>query len=106
MTKHGRTLPKEVIDFWPEIFDDINLKVLPIKYIHAVLINFKDGKTWEIKVSPSSKKDDWDTFEKSLAELVKNYEPNINNIDFKLDVDRVKKDIKRKTSKFLKKQTQ
>lgn len=105
MTKQGKTPPKELIEHWPEIFSDIKLNVLPIKYIYAILINFKDGKTWEIKITQVTKKDSWESFEQSLSELVKNYEPNIKNIDFKLDVDRVKKDIKRKTAQFLKKKT-
>jgi hypothetical protein len=35
-------------------------------------------------------------------ELVKNYEENIENVDFKLDTPKVKKDIEASTQKFLK----
>jgi hypothetical protein len=103
MTKTGRPLPKDVIAHWPEVFEDIRVNVVPLGYLHTVLVNFKDGKTWEIKITQQTKRNGWDAFEKNLAELVKSYEANIDNIDFKLDTDKVKKDIVRTTQRFLKK---
>ena len=103
MTSTGRTLPKDAIANWPEVFGEVKLNVLPLGYLHTVLVNFKDGKTWEIRVTAEVKKDGWEIFEKNLSELVKTYEETIENIDFKLDTDKVKKDIVKSTSKFLKK---
>lgn len=102
MTESGKSLPKDVIECWPEVFEDIKLKVVPLKYLHAVLITFKDGKSWEIKITAKTKKAGWESFEQTLSELFKTYERRIDNIDFKLDTDRVKQDIKRSTEKFLK----
>jgi len=98
----GKPLPKEVIDCWPEVFSEIQLNVLPLKYLNTVLINFKDGKTWEVKITAEAKKDGWTVFEKQLSELVKNYEDSIDNVDFKLDTARVRKDIEKASSQFLK----
>jgi hypothetical protein len=103
MTKSGRVLPKDVIDHWPEVFGDVRLNVVPIGYLHTVLVNFKDGKTWEIKITAQTKRNGWPAFEKNLAELCRNYEERIDNIDFKLDTQRVRKDIEKTTQKFLKK---
>ena len=103
MTGAGRILPKEVIEHWPEVFSEIKLNVLPLRYLHAVMVNFKDGKTWEIKVTSQTKRDGWDKFEKNLSELLRNYEEHVDNVDFKLDTERVKKDIIKSTEKFLKK---
>jgi hypothetical protein len=103
VTSPGKNLPKDVIDHWPEIFGEIQLNVLPIKYLNAVMINFKDGKTWEVKISAEARKEGWVVFEKQLQELVKNYEDNIENVDFKLDTVRVKKDIEKGTQQFFKK---
>jgi hypothetical protein len=103
VTKTGRSLPKDVIDHWPEIFGEVKLNVMPLRYLHTVLVNFKDGKTWEIKITAKAKKEGWPAFEKNLMELVKNYEENIENVDFKLDTPQVKKDIEASTQKFLKK---
>jgi hypothetical protein len=103
VTSPGKPLPKEVIDCWPEVFSEIQLNVLPLKYLNTVLINFKDGKTWEVKITAEAKKDGWSVFEKQLSELVKNYEDSIDNVDFKLDTIRVRKDIEKASSQFLKK---
>jgi hypothetical protein len=103
VTSLGRLLPKDAVEHWPEVFGEVKLNVLPFSYLNAVLINFKDGKTWEIKITSSVKKAGWDQFEHNLSELCKSYEEKIDNIDFKLDTIKVKKDIKRSTEKFLKK---
>ena len=102
MTK-GRHLPKEVIANWPEVFGEVHLNVIPIGYLHAVLVNFKDGKTWEIRITTKTKRGGWPAFERNLSELVKNYEERIENIYFKLDTERVRKDVEKSTQKFLKK---
>ena len=102
MTSQGKNLPKEVVDYWPEVFGEVRLHVLPLKYLHSVLINFKDGKVWEIKVTKKTRDAGWSQFEKSISELVRTYEEKIDNVDFRLDTDRVKKDITKNTEKFLK----
>jgi hypothetical protein len=103
VTKSGRKLPKDVIEHWPEVFSEVKLNVLPLTYLHTVLVNFKDGKIWEIKITNKTRQDGWKSFEKNLADLYKHYEDRIDNIDFKLDTERVKKDITKSTEKFLKK---
>jgi len=92
----------EVIEHWPEIFDEVKLRVVPLEYLYSVLINFKDGKTWEIKITIEVRREGWTSFEKKLSELCKTYENSIEDVDFKLDTEKVKRDIKRSTKKFLK----
>ena len=103
MIERGRILPKEVIECWPEVFGEVKLRVLPLRYLHTVMITFKDGKTWEVKVTAETQKKGWDSLEESLSELFKTYESKIDNVDFKLDTTQIKKDIERITQRFLKK---
>ena len=103
MTKSGRNLPKDVVQHWPEVFGDVHLNVLTLGYLSSVLVNFKDGKTWEIKITAQTRKEGWESFEKNLSELVNQYDESVDNVDFKLDTERVKKDIEKSTQKFLKK---
>ena len=103
MTRSGKPLPKDVIAHWPEVFGDVQLNVLPIRYLDTVLVNFKDGKTWEIKITAKARREGWPSLEKSLTDICKTYEDNIDNVDFKLDTERVRKDIEFSTKKFLKK---
>lgn len=102
MSKQGKSLPKDVIAHWPEVFGEIKLNVLPLRYLDCVLLNFKDGKVWEIKITKKTREAGWEQFERSISELVRTYEEKIDNVDFRLDTDRVKKDITRNTEKFLK----
>lgn len=98
---NGKTLPKEVIDRWPEVFGEITLNVVPLRYLRAVRITFKSNKVWEIDIDSETSKN-WDKFESHIKEIVSQYEDNIENVDFRLDTDRIKKDIKKHTNKFLK----
>lgn len=103
MTRQGRKLSSEAIEHWPEVFGEVKLNVVPLRYLHTVSVIFKDGKQWEITISSETKKNGWDEFEKSLGELIETYQANIDSIDFKLDVAKVKIDIEKKTRTFLKK---
>jgi hypothetical protein len=103
MTPKGRNLPKDVIDHWPEVFGEVELNVMPLRYLHTVLVNFKDGKTWEIKITAKARKEGWGAFEKTLGELCRNYESTIVDVDFKLDTDLLKKHVEQGTQQFLKK---
>ncbi len=99
MSKTGKSLPKDVIAHWPEVFGEIKLNVLPLRYLDCVLLNFKDGKVWEIKITKKTRDAGWEQFERSISELVRTYEEKIDNVDFRLDTDRVKKDITKNTEK-------
>lgn len=99
-----KPLPKDVIDVWPEVFEEVTIKTLPLLYLHSVVVNFKDDKTWEIKLTAKIKKEGWKTFWESLDELLTSYNDSIVTVDFKLDAVKVKKDVEKLTNKFLKKQ--
>ncbi len=104
MLKQTKPLPKDVIEVWPEVFEEVTLQSLPLLYLHSVVINFKDNKSWEIKLTTKIKKDGWSSFQQSLSELLTSYEEQIDDVDFKLDAVKVKKDVEKLTNKFLKKQ--
>jgi hypothetical protein len=95
-----KQLPKEVIDHWPEVFKDVHIDVVPIEYLNSVRVEFVDGKIWDIDINTEKKpvKD----LEKSLDDLFEQYQNVIKNVDFRLDTDKVKADITKRTKKFLK----
>lgn len=51
-----KSLPKNVVDHWPEVFNDVTVKAIPIEYLLAIKVTFNDGKKWEIKVKNHHKK--------------------------------------------------
>lgn len=95
----GKKFPKDVIEHWPEVFGEINLNVVPLRYLDSVTVKFKNGKVWEIDLANKN----WEEFEPSLKDMLSTYESEIDNVDFKLDTERIKKDIIKHTNKFLKK---
>lgn len=96
----GKKLPKEVVEHWPEVLKDIKIDVIPVDYVHSVIITFVDGRVWEID---TSKNDEVTDFSEALEELMVEYEDVITNVDFRLDTKRVKEDITKRTKRFLKK---
>lgn len=102
--KSGETqLPPEIIQHWPEVFNDLDVKVVPLEYLHSVRVFFNDGKVWEIDIQKSKQKTSEDNLEETLGELFKQYDKVITNVDFRLDTERLKRDIQARTKYFLKK---
>lgn len=98
----NKKLPPDVIDHWPEVFDEIDIDVIPIEYLDSVCVQFEDGKVWDIDVKTSRQKPDLD-IESAIEELFEEYADVITNIDFRLDTEKVKRDIKNRTRIFMKK---
>lgn len=98
----NKKLPPEVIDHWPEVFNEIDIDVIPIDYLDSVRVHFEDGKIWDIDVKTSRNKADLD-IESAIEELFDEYEDAIVNVDFRLDTEKVKKDIQNRTRFFMKK---
>lgn len=101
-----KSLPKDVVDQWPEVFSEVDVKAVPLAYLHSMRIIFNDGKVWDINIATHAKKNGVEDLEGHLQELISTYEESIEHIDFRLDVDRVKKDIIKHTKSFLKKPKQ
>jgi hypothetical protein len=99
-----KKLSKDVIASWPEVFEEVYLKSIPIKYLRSLHVTFKDKRVWTINLNSATKHNDWANIEKNIFELVTNYKNQIISIDVKVDSDRVKRDVTKLTRKFLRKQ--
>ena len=87
---------------WDEIFDSIEMEYLPVEYIDKIILTLQDGTVWEINVTDSRKKQTVEQIEDSLDILFEEYEEDIETIDFRLDIERIKKDLSKRVYKFLK----
>lgn len=103
MRKRPNKLPEYVVDHWPEVLKDIDVSVVPLEYLHSIRVSFTDGKIWEIDLNKNRKTTDPEEIEESLDALLAEYEDVIENVDFRLDVERVKHDVSKRTRHFLKK---
>lgn len=98
----SKKLSKDVIERWPEVFGEVTLNVVPLKYLHSIQIKFKDNKVWDIAIGAKSSSMDWVAMEKNIHEIFTTYQEEIDNVDFKLDTEKIKRDIVKSTNKFLK----
>lgn len=87
---------------WDEIFDSIDMEYLPVEYIDKIVLTFQDGTVWDIDVNDSRKKQTVEQIEDSLDQLFEEYDEFIETIDFRLDLERAKKDLSKRVYKFLK----
>ena len=97
-----KKLPKDVIAHWPEIFDDIEVKVVPVEYLDSIHVSFDNDDKWVIEFD-KSEEITYDAVAEALDQLFEEYEDEIVNIDFRLDTKKVKEDIQRRTRQFMKK---
>ena len=97
-------LSKGVQNAWPEVLGDIKVDVIPLEYLTSVRVSFKDNKIWEIDMESSREKlGDDGVLEDVLEELFDEYENAIEHIDFRLDTERLKHDVQKRTRAFMKK---
>ncbi len=95
-------MPRDVIAQWPEVFNDITVDAIPLEYLDSLLIYFNDGKVWDVEVSAHVRTHQLESFEAHIQELLIENDENIERIDFRIDVEKVKKDVTKKTKQFLK----
>lgn len=97
-------LPTEVIDYWPEIFEHIEIKAVPVKYISRVEVVFTDGKQWRIDLAEDKKSGKLNdlSLEETLNAFFDEYNDVIKTVEFKLDTPSLVNDVKSHTKTFMK----
>lgn len=100
-------LPPDVIDHWPEVFRDIEIKAVPLEYITLITINFEDGQIWEIDLNDEKfNNPDMDlseAVEEVLEAFFEEYDEYITNVDFRLNTKKIVRDISKRVKQFMKK---
>lgn len=90
---------------WEDILGEIELTYLPIEYLKNIIVTFEDGTKWDIDVSASKKEQTVEDVENSLDDLFSEYDDTIETVDFRLDLEKVKRDLSKRVNRFLKKKT-
>lgn len=101
MHRHYFKPPKHLVDEWPEVFKDLYMDTMPVAYVEKMIIEFTDGRIWEINVKQQLESSDPDNVAKKLLNSLTEYKDTIKNLDFKIDVGLLKADIAKKTKKIL-----
>jgi len=95
-----KRLPDDVIRYWPEVFEGIDIHTLPLDYLTSITVKFKKGNVWEIDCN--AKRETGVDLEKSISDMFKQYQKDINHVDFRLNTPKLKRDIEKRTRAFLK----
>jgi hypothetical protein len=86
--------PRHLVKEWPEVFEDLYMNTMPVAYLDSVRLDFIDGRVWEIDVKNELTKQTADGIADVLVSTLQEYKDEIKKIDFKVDVERLKKDIR------------
>lgn len=90
---------------WEDILEEIELTYLPIEYLKNIIVTFEDGTRWDIDVLASKREQTMEDIENSLDQLFEEYDDTIETVDFRLDLEKVKRDLSKRVNRFLKKKT-
>lgn len=89
--------PRHLVEEWPEVFEDLYMNTMPVAYLDFIRLEFHDGRIWEINIKERLEDSDPDSVADNLLETFQEYREDIKKIDFKVDIDRLKIDIKKQS---------
>jgi hypothetical protein len=85
--------PRHLVKEWPEVFEDLYMNTMPVAYLEMVHLEFVNGRVWQIDIKEQMKALDSDEIAAKLLETLQEYKDEIKKLDFKVDIERLKKDI-------------
>lgn len=71
---------------------------MPVAYLELIHLEFSDGRVWEIDIKTELVKQTPESIADTLINTLQEYKEEIKKIDFKVDIDKLKKDIKDSTN--------
>jgi hypothetical protein len=93
--------PRHLVKDWPEVFEDLYMNTMPVAYLEMVHLEFADGRVWQINIKDQLNETDPDSIADKLLDTLAEYKEEIKKIDFKIDIERLKKDIGDSTKSIL-----
>lgn len=94
--------PEDFIKHWPEVFEHIYMSSMPIRYIHGVEIQFKDGRIWEVDLTEQLPFSHEDEVVAKLMSALREWSKEIKGINFNINIDKLKKDVEGQTKNIMK----
>jgi hypothetical protein len=93
--------PSQLVKEWPEVFEDLYITTMPVAYLDYIRLDFADGRVWKIDIKEQLSLSDPDLVADKLLETIEEYQDEIKKIDFKINIDKLKKDIGNSTKDLL-----
>jgi hypothetical protein len=76
------------------------MDTMPVAYVDLMILEFNDGRVWEINIKEQLNDSNPDDVAKKLLNTLSEYKDTIKKIDFKINVEQLKNDIKNRTDKI------
>jgi len=92
--------PKHIVKEWPEVFEDLYMNTMPVAYVDTMILEFNDGRVWQIDIREQLKDADPNDVAKRLLDTLSEYKDTIKKIDFKINIQKLKDEIKNRTDKI------
>jgi len=89
--------PRHLVKEWPEVFEGLYMNTMPIAYLDYVHLEFANGRVWQINIKEQINSSSLETITLRLIETMSEYRADIVKLDFKIDIERLKRDIKEST---------
>jgi len=89
--------PRHLVKEWPEVFEDLYMNTMPVAYLEHVHLEFSNGRIWQIDIKEQLDDDDAEAIADRLLGILTEYKEEIQKVDFKIDIERLKKDIRDST---------
>ena len=76
------------------------ISTMPVEYLHSIKLEFHDGRVWEIAVDDQLTSLKSQAIADRLIETLYEYANDVKKIDFKVNVEKLKTDIKKEIKKI------
>ena len=93
--------PRHLVKEWPEVFEDLYMNTMPVAYLEFVHLEFANGRVWRIDIKEQLNHEHPDEIADKLITTMSEYKDEITKLDFKVDIDKLKKDIADSTKTIL-----
>jgi hypothetical protein len=74
---------------------------MPVGYLDLLRLEFNDGRVWEIDIQDQLNSADAETIADRMLLIFQEYRDDIIKIDFKMNIEKLKKDISNSTDNLL-----
>lgn len=93
--------PRHLVKEWPEVFEDLYMNTMPVAYLENVHLEFANGRVWLIDIKEQLSNTNAEAVAQKLLDTLQEYKNDITKLDFKVDIEKLKKDIKDQTKSIL-----
>jgi hypothetical protein len=93
--------PRHLVKEWPEVFEDLYMNTMPVAYLEYVHLEFANGRVWQIDIKSQLQEQKAEVVATRLLDTMSEYREDIIKLDFKVDVEKLKKDIGDSTDSIL-----